>query len=197
MLVTGNLVASDHRVGRSRWLLRMADASDPSRRFVSMEVTLSWPGAGALPNDLSLGGTQSWSPDKVAKGLLEDLPAEFNDARFEMDFKVWPDELEDGKLSLGVATNYFVGLASQALGRAPDGMLELLKLQKEGLAFVVRRFVGCFGLCRKDPNQARRHVGRSENPVSLLTVGSRFHLSLSLCWVAFIPSPACDLVLAQ
>ncbi|CAN0395531.1 unnamed protein product [Laminaria digitata] len=48
LLVEGNLVAVDSELGRSRWRFRITAAADPSRVFVSAEVTLSWLGAARV-----------------------------------------------------------------------------------------------------------------------------------------------------
>ena len=50
LLVEGSLAAVDNELGRSRWRFQISAAADPSRVFVSAEVTLSWLGAaGMLP----------------------------------------------------------------------------------------------------------------------------------------------------
>lgn len=153
-IVEGSLVSCDTTHGRSRWRFKIS-AADPSRVFVSAEVTLSWPGeAEALPHGwrappgagLTLDNTLVES--RVADTqLLHPLPETFVDSPKILEVVVWSDDLEGtggegGDLSVRALLNYFERIRTLSLGRDVDGELGLMRLHREGVSIVVR------GLCK-------------------------------------------------
>ena len=156
LVIEGNLVVADNDLGRSRWRFVITSAADPSRVFVSAEVTLSWRGAAgavSLPPGwsapLSAGrrpGGKSVDLLSVANmGLLHPLPDEFTRSPKNMEVVVWSDDLEGGggrggELSIRALLNYFERIRTLSLGRGPDGELGLRRLHREGVSVVVSCF---------------------------------------------------------
>lgn len=165
LVIEGSLVAADNDLGRSRWRFLITAAADPSRVFVSAEVTLSWRGAaGVLPlpprwsAPLSVGRGPGGKPVELLSvantELLQPLPEEYTQSPKSMEVVVWSDDLEGGEggrgeLSTRALLNYFERIRTLSLGRGPDGELGLRRLHREGVSVVVRLlFVFTFALVK-------------------------------------------------
>lgn len=140
VLVTGSLVSCDAVRGRSRWQFAVT-SSDPSRVFISTEVTLSWPGEAALPrgygavnpvNELAIDGC-------AGTPSTESLPTEFCNQPKSLQVVAWSDDLDGGRLCIHAALNFFERMRTLSLGRSEtDGELGLMRLYNEGISVVVR-----------------------------------------------------------
>lgn len=151
---TGNLLSSSEGE-RSRWQFELSDAADSSRIFVSAEAVVSWPGGVALPPGTGVSPPNAEQTTALTDHqLLQPLPEAFADSPKSLEVVVWSDDLDGGgELSIRALLNYFERIRTLSLGRGPDGELGLMRLHREGVSVVVRRFrcfpvsAGVFHVC--------------------------------------------------